>query len=1434
MGMPHVYTCSVGLDLGAKNTGVFVVARGENEPIDAKHCKALTIMSTENFTYDMRHRTAVRHRIRSGKRSKLARRLIRLALKQQLDKAKIVVTPKVFENILEAVFSLMKRRGYSRIESEVDLSVLDSLKPKVFAAYQGLSDYFSVDGFLPAIWDGIKQDVDVLMEAQKVLPTQEDFEAYLREQWFGESDEDAVKKYKKGLSAMAEDAKAVLSFSTTGHLPRAKYLEAIKDDIRRDSRLNSAVQVFGGAERFWSFIGNIVNLQLRALRWYFNNPEFEKGDLWDEKDLKKSIVRGFKYLHPATDKKQQYADLIRTLENATDIVDCLCTLDPIRTIPPYEDQNNRRPPEDQTLLLNPYSLNRRFPGKWLPWVGKFVRQNPDIGEGLEDIVKQIDRTSRRAVNGVVPLEEMYYLAAYTLQRILDRTKELDEYGLRHLVKVLERGRKLTDGRLSQRTRKSVALLTSVVGSQNVEDFVRFASDYYKEVETAKCGMWFEQGDSLLERSGLHPPAKKKILSTLVANILQVSKETAERFIEQIWNKDVEGKTVAWYCEKIEETRKEKGNGFQRSYSRTLAELALKPVKTKRNKEGNLVFGKDPFIRVKQRVDLVADFIGSELDLNEGHVEKFRNPFSLAQLYTLIETERNGFSKTCLAVHAENAWRMNITEINGERYAQCSRLPADSVRPFDGVVRRVLDRHAWELTKVLRDEIQSKVDFRGGEIRVPFLVERNSFEFSISVNELKKRDAKKFERAKDASEKAEDKQWADKDSRIKQASQGICPYTGAVLGDDGEIDHIISRSESLKAFKTVFNSEANLIYATKIGNQTKGGQRYTLANLNSDYLKKIFGTDNRNEVQNKIETEVKALIEDGKLKYFDLLTPWQQTCVRHALFLTPTPDADVNIQECIVDALNNKIKTIVNGTQAWFVRQVMTKLQCELAGWLSERGNSLTFKAWACDTGSIRKLRLAIAKEFPQFLKTDFQSAASHTMDAMCAYACLSDVELARDFMCGDASLASIKFAAKVKALHPETCQIIRVERKAADEKKDFASCAIFKEGILGENFLPLIAKDGNVYIGFDGNRLKSKEAEADIANRVQVTLKKGRNPELLLMALEPFFNKPVEADLQKKTTYLIEKRKALEFLYDKEAKPNAEREALKQVLFGLLYYTVRKDVIGSLSPAKGKEFAKKEDLLAAGNFEITVKFKFLDTNISGKIELPAKRDWQKLLNAPEIKARLGQPKDDYDFLPYIAALRGVRRSSSLEHKRCRRVFSLPVLAAASGMVHIRRTSILGKSVGQAYSTNTIYAGFQKTNGLVDWNKPVPLGIFDRKNLGLEAEFADDPNNVVPMSHWMQVLDGDIKIWICPGTKLRRYVRVNLPWKDFAEWIGADAMGYKVPTDLPGDVAVKGFTDKVPPDILSMIGMPRSSIAVEFAGERIQFCFEDGTKKKPKL
>src|SRR5699024_4359255 len=132
----------------------------------------------------------------------------------------------------------------------------------------------------------------------------------------------------------------------------------------------------------------------------------------------------------------------------------------------------------------------------------------------------------------------------------------------------------------------------------------------------------------------------------------------------------------------------------------------------------------------QRAMQVADFIAQQLNHSQDVAKRYRNVFSLAQLYTIIETDRHGFSKVSLAAHNETAWRMEmLPTVDGGEAARCTRLPADSTRPFDGVLRRTLERQAYEIARVKAEQLKQLAK-PSDTVLVPIVAEENRFEFSM--------------------------------------------------------------------------------------------------------------------------------------------------------------------------------------------------------------------------------------------------------------------------------------------------------------------------------------------------------------------------------------------------------------------------------------------------------------------------------------------------------------------------------------------------------------------------------------------------------------------------------------------------------------------------------------------------------------------------------
>ena len=140
------------------------------------------------------------------------------------------------------------------------------------------------------------------------------------------------------------------------------------------------------------------------------------------------------------------------------------------------------------------------------------------------------------------------------------------------------------------------------------------------------------------------------------------------------------------------------------------------------------------------------------------------------------------------------------------------------------------------------------------------------------------------------------------------SNGICPYTGASLDDKGEIDHIIPRSVTTKIRGAIFNHEANLIYCSREGNQKKGNMTYGLESLHDKYLKAVFGTSDRKEINERIGLSLNDL--KGTF-VFSELPEHIQINIRHGLFCKD------HYTE-VLSLISSQDKAKVNGTQSYLI------------------------------------------------------------------------------------------------------------------------------------------------------------------------------------------------------------------------------------------------------------------------------------------------------------------------------------------------------------------------------------------------------------------------------------------------------------------------------------------------------------------------------------
>lgn len=1379
------FKTTLAIDLGATYTGVLLINHAANSYPTQKNITAATIVmpeEDEGLKYSMQARTAVRHRIRGKKRFNLARRLLLLIIGEAIKKSATPINEVSRKRMTQSLCGLLKRRGYSRLESETDLTILENIDPTVFAEHEILGNFFNALCPIIQQWEEKANCLkEIIAFNNAELPSDKEFKAYVKSRYPEYSD----KTYSLALKTLKADANDIVNQEAMGHKHRLKYLENIRQEIARDSRLKPAIDAIGSQDRLWRLVGNISNLQLRAQRWYFNAPNMIWGDRLELERLQKTLVRAFKYFHPTKDLGEHFKNLISRLQDAPDIIEELCEINPEMTIPPYEDQNNRRPPKDHTLWLNPHSLTDRYGEVWKVWADRLLANDKRLGDNLDEIISLTDRKSRIPINNTPVLDALSYRRSYILQRALDRNKTRDVFCLRLLAL----------GEVTPLFNSCREKLGTCIGTQHLTSFLKFAQDYYEELEQAKRGIWLNH-QSLLERADIHPPMKNKVLDILIGNLFCADAEVG-KLIQKHWrSRIVNNSSLASICRSIETVRKDFGNEFNGLYRQALKNQNIKNKPTAENKI---------FLSIADKIQIVGDFLHNELHLSKEQVSRVSNPYSLAQLFTLIETERHGFTNTSLAAHLENAWRMsNAGEV--ELGAQASRLPADTVRPFDGSLRRLIDRQSWEVAKLATQSIKNEVATQNTKIDLSILIEENRFEFSASLATIKKNQA-----ALKKSQKAIDRQntrWQNKEERIKAASRNVCAYTGVTLDKHGEIDHIISRSYTTKRFGTAFNSEANLIYVSQKGNQIKKETPYYLSDLHPNYLRSQFGETNTQKIEELISKEVLTLKNEGRLNHFDLLSANEQKWVRHALFL---PDGLAAKNE-VISMLGTLHKTRVNGTQAWFVRETIRKIEEQMQDWCTQTGNTLQFNAWKADVDQVHDLRLSLGKKFPEFEKKDIQPVASHAMDALCVYAWSCGDDRMTSATGGKATWADHRNIDEVRALFPKTCQVINVQSLSTSDKTEKQSRAIFKEGILGQEFLPIIHYKDELFIGYS---LPNQTNQG--GNCIMVG---GKDPSLLLEKLEGLIETKQLKSPDLPVVYRVKKDAAFALLHKVAVRPAKSEELEAAAILEALYFTTtRTDVVSHMKSANGKALKAKDEIVSLEKFKINVKVSLKNLKIHGAVILPAYHEWIKLCKNPTIETHLGKNLEKFNLQEAIEMLRNP--GSKRAHAKTRRVYSLPILGKPSGLVRIFRKNFEGKPITQAYNVDgVIFAGFAHDAHQVNWKLPIIAKNFKTNKMNADKDRFNENNSVVDMNAYRIVYNKNFKIEMAPGTKDRRYIRLSLSFEDFKRWTGIDVDSY---FELPAKVKIKKFnlSEITDTTVCQLLGQPRTDLSLELVGEMIR-------------
>lgn len=1265
----------VAIDLGAKYSGVYLshFADADGPSGADKECVLLEV-SKNNLDFMLKNRTAKRHQRRGYQRRKLAKRLFRAILRDAYG----VGVNDLSRKKREWLNGLFNRRGFTFLTEDNE----ERAEKLSNAPLQWISDHLDV----------FHTDADIETQLQVLSSDPDQCSRLLDLPFFSTNREEqkrllqtcdpALKKEAKdAVKALRDSLRAVVRSEKEGHKPRKQYLEEVAADIRQCKWLKDDVLKPSGisADEFAMLVGHISNMQLRVLRRYFADPSMAKGGHWDEARMRDKYARYIKAWHcKRPEERESKTALLEQLATGDSLLKIWTSTRAELSIPPYEDMNNRRPVKCRSLLLNEDELNRLFPD-WKKAAEKI--------EAIDDPGVLAGKSAR------------------ILQAFLDRSKADDEYELRA-------GSMAEEG--SAKHDHTLARLSESFGVEIAKGIIKIAGLYYSECSDAAAGNWNEKNKgNLLRLCNTNPPRRHKVAAQHFSAVLgaAVKQEQLDE-LRSKWREIKFGaRTLRGAMELAAKLQKDHGGAFKQA----------------------LKVAEDPDIKkliplLENIGDALADFFPA------GRKELLADPFIIAQMFNMLEGDQHGFSKTCRECSEDNAWRMEKPE--GALGARARRLPADSVRPFDGMLARITDRLARDIAR--RKIEQMKNAGAGEELFIPVVIEQNSFLYERNLQDLRKemggmRNVKKQKNM----EKAADRQveaWQSKRERIVGASFNVCPYTGEDIGSRGQIDHIVSRAYTRHAGRGIFNAEPNLIYCTTVGNTQKNDAVYSLEQLHLKYLQAVFQSTDRNAIEQQIVEGWGRLKQNPKaITRFYALPEEDRRIIRHGLFVPA-------IRDEIIRELDMQNRVRVNGTQRWLCKCLATHLQDLVSRQFPD--TSLTVRMFIVEAEAVHAMRQMLALTDADFAKPERQPAFSHCIDAALSWNALLAEQTLKPYLSVHPEDKAIMDQCWIDNLLPEAMDVERVQRKPLWRKQQPQHTQLFKDGILGEHFLPtLIMPDGSIKLGFDA--VNSIEIPEKLQEQWVECLRPFWNSESLDVeaALE---NWKTEAQKRKSMLSLrIDKNRACEHLHRIAKEPAVEKALLQaNCLEGISYLTGKVNVFTKGIVDAQKKIFRSEKAIFHKNFDINVEVKFgRGKAVKGTLELPAKNVWKSIVQHPDIKPRLDTKLEDFDLDAFIQKLQ--QEDAHIFQQTCepdgtrrkaRKVFSLPQIPSSGSLARIRRYTDEGEPVWQIQCLEA------KACGITPANEHVLLPYLTKSpNLHVRGyRYQEEPGQVALMDHWLEL------------------------------------------------------------------------------------------------
>jgi hypothetical protein len=749
--------------------------------------------------------------------------------------------------------------------------------------------------------------------------------------------------------------------------------------------------------------------------------------------------------------------------------------------------------------------------------------------------------------------------------------------------------------------------------------------------------------------------------------------------------------------------------------------------------------------------------------------RFNNPYSLAQIYNILKGDTGGFSKTCMTHTRENTYRSSI--ILGTNSALSNRLVADSVRPFDGQLSRMIERIAFTISNKKISQLENSLT-NVESLYIPIVVEENKFLFAMDLAEIKRSGKKKIDPLKESLENQLE-QWKNKSERIKSSANNICAYTGNLIVS-GEIDHIIPRSYSKKLMGTTLNSEFNLLYVSNQGNQIKSNHLYTLNDLNEIYLLSIFGTTDRNKITDTITLTMRNIYSSRGDFIFHSLSEEEKNCVKFSLFIEDLRDITISL-------LGMTNKTKVNGTQAYLAKLIKKNLSSYLQ---KEKFSNYKIDIIKINSDKVYEFRNILSETYPQFKKSFPQTPGSHVIDATLAFVFALSDKKELQFIQSEIPESGELTANYLNSFLPSEFSIKSIERKAKylREAKSIKNSPLFNDGIYAENFLPLFIYQSKLFIGFSPeNSIEIVKNPQLLFNSIFDYILYNRNP---IKDLYDFWlNK---SEVENRIVYFeIDKQKSLLFLHEVAHSSPSELDWKKvEILDSFIYRTQKYEISSSI--ISNNKLVTKDELLKVANFKIKVDFELEKKNkIKGDLFLPVRQEWQRLLNHPLIDKLYSESidKKDFNWTELYTSFFPNQFPSKKLHKKVRKKFSLPMIKSVSGGYRVKRKNKEGEIILQLIEQKGgSNIGFPVKNNKIDLNKDsaVTNPAYQSKNLTpldlSSIKNISEIQEVVPFNHYLNIevpeiyVNKLIVIKCCPHSKTRFYFSVIVSTPYFLEYI----------------------------------------------------------------